>query len=445
MRVFLSHNSRHKPLVREVKGHFPHFLTTWLDEEQLLFGDRITASIESTIKADTDYVLLFIDEFAARSAWVQKEVQWALDTEKRHDRTLLLPVVIEPSALELFGNAEICSRKHIALHDFQEASVRALARTVSESLFALICRDMHRLQHPSAGTALTRLADAEAILRGHGAAIQKVVFPHRAANPLSTANLLAVLNQLNDSPMTATDLDSILTSLLQRNLVPGLKYDGDQAYLIEEHAQWKGEVHRAKKEKVGRKASAFVQNGMRVLLDAGSTIEELVRVLCKRIETRSITKLTVATTSVNIADMFSDCCVKMGFDDDYTAVSLFVPGGQIRPSTQAIVPCSEKQPRDLLALADRIGRFDLGFVGVNGIDNDMGFTTHDNAECLNKADILAVSNKCVVLGDSSKVGLVLEHRFAGFENGATLIVDDDPANGALRVLATAHEQAVVLA
>jgi hypothetical protein len=60
MQIFLSHSSRQKPLVREIKNGLPEHLGSWLDEEKLLFGDSIPQSIESVIKSDTDYVLMFI-------------------------------------------------------------------------------------------------------------------------------------------------------------------------------------------------------------------------------------------------------------------------------------------------------------------------------------------------------------------------------------------------
>lgn len=78
MQIFLSHSSRQKPLVREIKKHLPAHLESWLDEQKLLFGDSIPQSIESTIQSDTDYVLLFIDDYAVASSWVAKELEWTL-------------------------------------------------------------------------------------------------------------------------------------------------------------------------------------------------------------------------------------------------------------------------------------------------------------------------------------------------------------------------------
>ncbi|MBI3528137.1 MAG: TIR domain-containing protein [Betaproteobacteria bacterium] len=425
MQIFLSHSSKQKPLVREIRRYLPAYLGSWIDEKQLLFGDNIGTSIEATIKSDMDYVLLFIDEHAATSSWVAKELEWALQAEKILGRTILLPIVIAENALRDIGSIEIQNRKHLKLKDFQESSVRALADSIASDLFALVCRDMDRLRTPKPKTPSATIADADALLSAHAALIRKIVFPHRKPNPISRETLRNVVNSQDAEPIGADEFEKVLSSVVQRNLIPGLLYDGFELFLLEEHASWKSEVHHQRKEKVGRKAVGFIQNGMKIILDAGSTVEEVVRLLCKKIENRALTKLTIATTSINIADMISDCCVSMGFDDNFSAVRLYVPGGQVRPSTQAIVPMFGSERGQIQRLADQIGGFDLSIIGVNGIDATAGFTTHDNAEAMNKIDLARASGSRLIVGDSSKIGIVLEYKFADLEEEFKLIVDNN--------------------
>lgn len=447
MQIFLSHSSRQKPLVREIRKHLPDHLGSWLDEERLLFGDRITGTIESTIREETDYVLLFVDEHAIASSWVQKELDWTLRTEVERDRTILLPVVIDADVTPQLATLKLHDRKYLSLKDFSELSVRALSEGISSELFALVCRDVHRLRHPQRSkTSLDVLADAEALLRAQAAAIQKAVFPHREQNPISREKLREVVATYDPALTGSQDFNAVLDAVVQRNMVPGLSYDGYEAYVIEEHASWKSELQRQKKEKVARKAAIGIKNGVKLFLDAGSTTEEIVRILCRRIETRALTKLTVATTSVNIADMLSDCCVKMGFDDDFSAVRLFIPGGQIRPCTQAIVPLERGQnTRQILELAEHVGGFDMALVGVNGVHADGGFTTHDPSEAGSKAAILAAASTRAIVGDSTKIGLQLECKFAGFEDELTLVVDDDPESEPLQALLERHCAKILLA
>jgi DeoR/GlpR family transcriptional regulator of sugar metabolism len=445
MRIFFSHSSKQKPLVREIKRYLPQYLGSWIDEERLLFGDSIQECIEAVIKSDTDYVLLFIDESASCSEWVAKELEWTLQAEKTHGRTILLSIVVEQHALSRMRSIEIQNRKYLELKDFHEGSVRALADAIASDLFALVCRDMDRLRKPTPKTRSDTLSDAESLLRSHATLIRKAVFPHRRANPITREMLRNVMNSQAECPLADAEFETILSTITQRNLIPGLLYDGYELFLLEEHASWKAEIQHNKKERIGRKAAALVQNGMKVFLDAGSTAEEVVHVLCKKIENRALVRITIATTSINIADMVSDCCVKMGFDDDFSAVQLFVPGGQVRPSTQAIVAVDDDDRSQVLRFADRLGGFDFGFIGVNGVDRAAGFTTHENAEALNKIAITKASRTSIILGDSSKFGIVLECKFADLTSDVKFIVDDCPESQHFAASAGADGPKVILA
>ena len=91
-KIFLSHSNRQKPLIREIRRHFPEHIDTWIDEKQLLIGDDLEASFERQINENSDFVLLFLDDDAARSSWVKKEIFWALSAESNKKRTILLVV-----------------------------------------------------------------------------------------------------------------------------------------------------------------------------------------------------------------------------------------------------------------------------------------------------------------------------------------------------------------
>jgi DeoR/GlpR family transcriptional regulator of sugar metabolism len=445
MQIFLSHSSRQKPLVREIRKNLPEHLSTWIDEQKLLFGDSLTQSIETTIRSETDYVLLFLDDHAASSDWVKKEIKWTLQAEKALNRTILLPIIIDEVAVAKMDDLQFKDRKYLILKDYVESSVRTLSENITSELFARVCRDIYRLRNPSLKTPFSTIADAETMLRKQATLIEKAVFPHRKSNPISKDKLLEVVRAIGNTDMQQEQFDAILGAIVQRNLIPGLLYDGFEAFLQEEHARWKAEVEHAKKERIGKKAAGYVQSGMKVFLDAGSTTEEIVRVICTKIENRAINKITIATTSVNIADMFSDCCVKMGFDDEFSAMRLFIPGGQIRPSTQAIVPAFGTGPRHIIALADALGGFDIGILGVNGVDVDAGFSTHQNSEALNKADIIGTSSRRIIVGDSSKVGLVLDCKFANFSDDLQLVTDNDPDNERLKALLARYSEKIILA
>src|SRR5207248_2897138 len=165
MQIFLSHSARQKPLVREVMRNLPEYISLWIDEQKLLFGDNIPVSLEATIKSDTDYVLVFIDEYAVASTWVAKELVWALEAERTHGRIILLPIVIDENAFLKLSNVEIQKRKYLSLKDYSETSIRALSDTITSELFALVCRDMNSLRNPKPRAASVAISAADVLIR----------------------------------------------------------------------------------------------------------------------------------------------------------------------------------------------------------------------------------------------------------------------------------------
>ena len=58
MRIFFSHSSRDKALLRELRGYLPPWISSWIDEDELLFGSDLDTSLKRTIDEDVDYVVL---------------------------------------------------------------------------------------------------------------------------------------------------------------------------------------------------------------------------------------------------------------------------------------------------------------------------------------------------------------------------------------------------
>jgi len=72
-------------------------------------------------------------------------------------------------------------------------------------------------------------------------------------------------------------------------------------------------------------------------------------------------------------------------------------------------------------------------------------TTHDNAEALNKLDLAAVSRQRVIVGDSSKIGIVLECKVADFDDDIKFVLDDDASSRRLCEVLGTRASKVVLA
>jgi DeoR/GlpR family transcriptional regulator of sugar metabolism len=431
--------------VRELIKGLPKHLSPWIDEDKLLIGDDIRWTLESTIRDTTDYVVLLVDSLALESAWVAKEVAWALEVERAEGRTLLLPVIVEQVSLEREPFSRLAKKRHLQLRDNTERSVRALAHDLAMELFALTCRDLKKARASRGQTPLRTLEDADAFLQARVERIQRIVFPHHKDNPIPLEKVLELLNEGDWPPLSQDEFDQLLDRVHHQHLVPGLRFDLSEVYLVEEHARWKGRIEHRKKALIGQKAATLIENGSRVFIDAGSTTDELVKAICKMVETRTLTRLTIGTTSAKIAGTISKCCVDMGFVDDFTAVDLFVPGGRVRPNTQAIVPSFGPDLRQIEMMAAMLEGFDMCFVGVNAVGVDGTLMTHSTREVDNKAGMLTASAARYVLGDSSKIGLSLPAPFARLGSGIRLIVDKEPDNRGLDLLLSQYGDDVVLA
>jgi hypothetical protein len=137
MKIFLSHRSEHKQLVREFKSRLPTFIHTWLDEDALTWGEDFGKTLQSAIQSDVDFVIIFLDADALESVWVKKELHWALAREIELSRTFVLPIVLDNTPPERFPPA-LAKRLQLVVSVSAGDLVTELARRASEQLFHLV-------------------------------------------------------------------------------------------------------------------------------------------------------------------------------------------------------------------------------------------------------------------------------------------------------------------
>lgn len=135
MKIFLSHASRDKPLVREIVSHLPESLTIWIDEKDLPLGSEISSSLEDTITYESDLVILFISPEAVSSKWVKKELNWALKREKEIGHIFIFPIVLDSVSWEKVEPEEFQKRKYLKLNDFTTESSKNLASKLEREIF----------------------------------------------------------------------------------------------------------------------------------------------------------------------------------------------------------------------------------------------------------------------------------------------------------------------
>lgn len=143
MKLFLSHSSRDKALVREITSHLPSFITTWLDDDNLIIGQDLRHTISSAISEACDYVVLFISRDSVSSEWVSKELQIALSHENKIRRLFVLPILLD-DVWESVKPDEFRERLYLKCFDQSGSEVKRVAEELSNAIYQHLCTTLNR-------------------------------------------------------------------------------------------------------------------------------------------------------------------------------------------------------------------------------------------------------------------------------------------------------------
>jgi hypothetical protein len=182
MRIFLSHIRRDQPLVQAICSYLPKHIQGWIDEKNIRIGESIGESIHTAIRNDTDFVVIFIGKDSAKSDWVKRELQWALERESELHRTFILPILLDEDAWDIIEPKEFRKRKYLKIRDFDPRGLKNAAEELSDELFAWSSQFMEEANRDSAKIVVEILSlqvpNFEDVLKAQGApdeAIQQAV------------------------------------------------------------------------------------------------------------------------------------------------------------------------------------------------------------------------------------------------------------------------------
>jgi DeoR/GlpR family transcriptional regulator of sugar metabolism len=177
----------------------------------------------------------------------------------------------------------------------------------------------------------------------------------------------------------------------------------------------------AEKEAIAARAAELVAPGSAIAVSAGTTTHAFARHLAE------IPSLTVITNSVWVSDV-----LHRSSNDTLTVL---LTGGIRTPSDALVGP---------LAVAALAGlHLDTFFLGVHGMDPVAGFSTPNLLEAETNRAMLRASQRCVVLADSSKWGIVGLASMAALSDADTVVTDSGlPAQASARLFE--HVSDVVL-
>ncbi len=139
----------------------------------------------------------------------------------------------------------------------------------------------------------------------------------------------------------------------------------------------------AEKRRIGAAAAKLINDGETVILDSGSTTVEIARCLRQR----QWKSLTVITNALNIALELNGL----------SGVRVMMLGGMLRPTSYSLAGPDAEQALSKLS-ADRL------FLGVDGLDPQVGVTTPDPQEAELNARMVHAARETVAVLDASKLG-----------------------------------------
>ena len=165
----------------------------------------------------------------------------------------------------------------------------------------------------------------------------------------------------------------------------------------------KSSLNRELKHRIASRAAEMIEDNDSIMISAGSTTYALAEVL----------RAMVPSKTLNVVTPFLKVSALLNEVDTIRVEQL---GGKVYKNSFATFGENASLPLDSMVCS----KF---FVGVDGIDPEVGVTTSTIEEALLSRKMIAASSKTVVLADSSKFG---QHGFgciATLEDVDTIITD----------------------
>lgn len=146
---FISYSTKDQALADRLRADLQiNGVRCWFAPEDLKIGDPFRQRIDESIRVH-DKLLLVLSENSVRSAWVQDEVETALEREHREEGVVLFPIRIDDAVMQTdtAWAASIRRTRHIGdfsnwkVHDTYHAAFQRLLRDLRAER---LCKDTSR-------------------------------------------------------------------------------------------------------------------------------------------------------------------------------------------------------------------------------------------------------------------------------------------------------------
>jgi len=437
LKIFLSHSSTQKALVREIKRHLPSKLDAWLDEVDLAAGTNVANGLQDAI-ARSDMLLLLIDHAANKSEWVAKEIQWAIEKEDSTGLPFLLPVMCDPEAWA-DADPRVRERKFLQLHNQEEESIAKLGRELTSEVLGWMSLRLDRDNAISPGVLEAQsnaelIRTADQLFEDTATQIKSHLLPYRSENPIALSDFADLLRRAGMSLGNVPELTEMLDRLRAMHRLNGVEYDDEYVFLSRESYSFKADLHTELKRRIARRASREVESGMTVGLDGGSTVLQVAQQLVVRLRANTLNDLTVVTNSLPIAMLLTNELSTIGAGDRDRNARVLLFGGLARPVSLTTIPFDfAKQPaptepevEELDRVREVVGALDIAFLGANGMYGTTGLGTKNKFETAVKSWMVSVAERRLVLMDPTKLDIPQHVPFATFDQGLRIITGNLP-------------------
>jgi len=225
---------------------------------------------------------------------------------------------------------------------------------------------------------------------------------HYILNKLKKERNINVVDLCKDLQVSTVTIRKDLQVLEDKNLL--FRTHGGATltnpYVNEQPANEKGKLQSTEKVNIGVAAAALLQDNDSVIMASGTTVTEMAKSISAR------QGLTVITPSLNVAIELLK----------HPGIDVIQLGGALRKSSASVSGPSAEQA---------LGDFFCSklFLGVDGIDLEFGLTTTNAMEAQLNRQMIKVSQKTIVLCDSTKFGKRGFGKICGLDEVSQVITD----------------------
>jgi DeoR/GlpR family transcriptional regulator of sugar metabolism len=214
-----------------------------------------------------------------------------------------------------------------------------------------------------------------------------------------SVSVAALARQFDVSEMTIRrDLD-----WLQQRSVLSRVHGGAVVFQKDEEKPFDDRLLQSNPQKniIGRTAAKLVKEGERIILDAGTTTQQLARNLA------DCSSLTVITNNIHIMSDLAGC----------PQIDAIMLGGNLKHLEMCTVGPMVTQALNLLSV-------DKCFLSIAGFDAQQGLTDQDLREAEVKQAMMRSAREVILVTDSSKWGVVNLVRVASLGQVQRVVTDD---------------------